>query len=56
MQGQAPVVAPAPNVNVAAVLSDKDIVGAFDNDDGETVVFKMLERNASRVRAIAGTS
>lgn len=48
--------APAPqvntNVNVAAVLSPSDVVGAFDNDDGETLVIRMLQRNASTVRNI----
>ena len=42
----------SPPVNVAAVFSPADIVGAFDGDEGETVVINMLQRNASTVRQI----
>lgn len=38
--------------NIAAVLSPRDIVGAFDNSDGETVVVNMIQRNASTIRQI----
>lgn len=44
----------SPPVNVAAVLSPSDIVGAFDNSEGETVVINMLSRNASTVRQLIG--
>lgn len=37
--------------NVAAVLSPSDIVGAFD-EEGDTVVVRILQRNASTVRSI----
>lgn len=42
----------SPPVNVAALLSPSDIVGAFDNSDGETLVINILQRNASTVRRI----
>ncbi|MAD98783.1 MAG: putative tail tape measure protein [Prokaryotic dsDNA virus sp.] len=38
--------------NVAAVISPSDIVGAFDNSEGETVVVNMIQRNASTIRQI----
>lgn len=44
----------SPPVNVAAVLSPSDIVGAFDNSEGETVVINILSRNASTVRQLMG--
>lgn len=50
--GSAPTVVQSPPVNVAAVFSAADIVGAFDGDEGETVVINMLQRNASTVRSI----
>jgi tape measure domain-containing protein len=50
--GGGQTVVQSPPVNVAAVLSPSDIVGAFDNDEGETIVINMLERNASTVKSI----
>ncbi len=50
--GGGTTVVQSPPVNVAAVLSPSDITGAFDSDEGETVVINMLQRNASTVRAI----
>lgn len=44
----------SPPVNVAAVLSPSDIVGAFDNSEGETVVINILSRNASVLRQLTG--
>ena len=41
------------NVNVAAVISPADIAGAFDGDEGETVVVNILERNRSTVQQLA---
>lgn len=42
----------SPPVNVAAVFSPSDIVGAFNNSEGETLIVNMLQRNASTVRRI----
>ncbi len=45
--------APA-QVNVAAVLSEDDIINTFDGDKGETVILRVLERNPGRLRGIMG--
>jgi tape measure domain-containing protein len=42
----------SPPVNVAAVLSPSDIVGAFDGDEGDTLVINILQRNSSTVKSI----
>lgn len=47
-------VVPAPRVNVAVVLSEEDIVGAFGGDAGDTAVVRAVERNASTVAKITG--
>lgn len=52
--GSGQTVVQSPPVNVAAVLSPNDIVGAFDNPEGETVVINILQRNATTLRQIAG--
>lgn len=52
--GGGTTVVQSPPVNVAAVLSPGDIVGAFDNSDGETVVVNMISRNASTIKRILG--
>lgn len=51
-QGGGTTVVQSPPVNVVAQLSSGDVVGAFDNDEGETVIINMLHRNASTVRQI----
>lgn len=43
----------SPPVNVAAVISPNDIVGAFDQA-GETVLVSMITRNASTIRKVIG--
>ncbi len=50
-QGNTTVVS-SPPVNVAAVFSPADIVGAFDSDAGETVIVNMIQRNAGTVRQV----
>jgi len=54
--GGGTTVVQSPPVNVAAVLSPADIVGAFDNPEGETVMINMLQRNASTVQQIVSGS
>tara|TARA_R110000851_G_scaffold16046_2_gene52526 strand:+ start:14068 stop:17409 length:3342 start_codon:yes stop_codon:yes gene_type:complete len=53
--GGGTTVVQSPPVNVAAVLSPSDIVGAFDNPEGETVVINILQRNASSLRQLVGS-
>lgn len=48
-----PTIVSSPPVNVAAVLSPSDIVGAFEQE-GETVLVNMISRNASTIRRIVG--
>lgn len=52
-QGGTTVVS-SPPVNVAAVLSREDIIGAFDGDEGETLIVDMIARNASTVKSVLG--
>ena len=53
-QQDSTVVVSAPPVNVAAVISPNDVVEAFDNDEGETMVINIIQRNASTVKNIVG--
>lgn len=52
--GSGPTIVQSPPVNVAAVLSPGDIVRAFDNSDGETLVINILQKNAPTVRTLLG--
>lgn len=51
--GGGTTVVQSPPVNVAAVISPSDIVGAFDQA-GETVLVNMISRNASTIRKVMG--
>lgn len=51
--GGGTTVVQSPPVNVVAQIGSGEVVNAFDNPDGETVVINMLQRNASTVRQIA---
>lgn len=51
--GGGTTVVSSPPVNVVAQLGNSDVVNAFDNAEGETVIINMLQRNATTVRQIA---
>lgn len=44
----------SPPVNIAAVLSPSDIIGSFDNDEGETMIINILQKNSSKVKSVLG--
>ena len=49
---QSPVIVPAPNVNVAVVLSESDIETAFSGATGDRVVVRALERNSKAAKRV----
>ncbi len=53
--GGGTTVVQSPPVNVAVVVDQKQIVGAFDNPEGESVIINMLERNSTTVKQIANS-
>lgn len=52
--GGGTTVVPAPKVNVAVVLSEEDVVGAFSGEAGDISIVRAVERNASTVAKITG--
>lgn len=51
--GSGQTVVQSPPVNVAALLSPSDIVGAFDQE-GDTVIIRMIARNATTIKRTLG--
>ena len=51
-QNNQPVVVPAPQVNVAVVLSDADIETALSGSAGDRVIVRGLERNSKAAKKV----
>ena len=47
-----PLVVPAPQVNVAVVLSDSDIESAFSGSTGDRIIVRGLERNSKAAKKV----